>query len=64
VELLLGLRDPRIDAQLRALAPLLNDEGDNDWSMGRRVLSEALDQQTVQRVVGLASRTASALSMA
>jgi diguanylate cyclase (GGDEF)-like protein len=64
IELLLGLRDSAVDAQLRLLAPLLNADADRGSEIGPRALEEALADRSVRRLVNLVSRTVSALSLA
>jgi diguanylate cyclase (GGDEF)-like protein len=63
-ELLLGLRDPAVDTQLRELVPLLSAETQDECGLGAGSLIEALDDPSIRRLVHVVSRTASALSLA
>jgi diguanylate cyclase (GGDEF)-like protein len=64
LELLLGLRDAAIEAELQRLVPRLHVDGDHEWAIGPRTLEEALADRSAQRFTRLVSRTASALSLA
>src|SRR5450755_1375827 len=64
LQLLLGLRDPAVDAELGQLVPLLDMAVDHDWHLAARALADALADPSAHRLVRLVSRTASALSLA
>ena len=63
-ELLLGLRDPAVDAQLRELVPSLHASATDEWGLGAEALTEALADPSIRRLVQIVSRTADALSLA
>ena len=64
LELLLGLRDPMIDSQLRKIAPMLPGEVVSQFDLSPDVVLAALDDPSVSRIVSLVVRRASALPLA
>ncbi len=63
LELLLGLREPTIDDQLRAIAPRLETSND-DWSLGADFVLRVVTDRSEGRIAEVVERTCSALPLA